>query len=104
MHKYCEDKSYTLSGDSCIKATSSTIYGKVIEEKNYSCKTGTLNGTKCAITEPKYINVTYYRYRDYHKTEAETLIKWSKSSNDQTLIKQGYKYTGVSKTVSSSSK
>ena len=103
-NKYCEDKSYTLSGDNCIKATSSTVYGKVIEEKNYSCKTGTLSGTKCAITEPKYINVTYYRYRDYYKTEAETLIKWSKSSNDQTLIKQGYKYTGVSKTVSSSSK
>lgn len=45
--------------------------------------------------EPIYETKYYYHYKTRTITQKEqTLIKWSTSSNDKTLINQGYKYTG----------
>ncbi len=95
---------YTLSNDkkTCTKITNSTSTVAPTVTNNYSCATGTLNSNnKCERKVPVYGDVTYYRYRTYETIPAKTYIKWSTSSNDQKLIKQGYKYTGVTKEVTS---
>ena len=99
----CPD-GYTLSNDkkTCTKITNSTSTVASTVTNNYSCATGTLNSNnKCERKVPVYGDVTYYRYRTYETIPAKTYIKWSTSSNDQKLINQGYKYTGVTKEVTS---
>ncbi len=91
----------TLKDNKCIVPTSGTKTVDATANNTYACTTGKLNGTKCDITEDVYSNVTYYRYRTYTTTAAKTIYKWSSSSNDQKLIKAGYKYTGVTKTSTS---
>ncbi|MBR3523378.1 MAG: hypothetical protein IKN87_01675 [Bacilli bacterium] len=44
--------------------------------------------------ETTYGNVTYYRYRTRSYKAGGESIKWSDSDNDQTLISQGYHFTG----------
>ena len=46
------------------------------------------------VTKDNYVNVTYYHSRTKSYT---TDYKWGTSANDTSLIKQGYKYTGVTK-------
>ncbi len=45
-------------------------------------------------TEAIYGNVTYYRYRTRSYQAGTESIKWSNSNNDQSLIAQGYHFTG----------
>lgn len=53
-------------------------------------------GTKVV---PVYTNVTYYRSRIREYINGTTDIKWSRSQNDLSLIKQGYTLTGESRVV-----
>ena len=93
---------YTLSDKKCYKTTSGTSVIASTGKTKYSCATGKLNSqNKCDITVDVYKDVTYYRYRTLTTTESKTVYKWSTSSNDQKLIKAGYKYTGVTKTSTS---
>ena len=92
----------TADGKNCFKTTSGTSTIASTGNTKYSCATGKLNNeNKCDVTVDVYGNVTYYRYRTLTKTSATTVYKWSTSSNDQSLIKAGYKYTGVTKTKTS---
>ena len=45
-------------------------------------------------TENTYGNVTYYRFRTRSYKAGGESIKWSDSDNDETLISQGYHFTG----------
>ncbi len=105
---------YKLSGDECVKTTteSSTSEKIVGWEPVYSTKTvkeyywdkekveytekvpeyGYVDG------ESYYIEVKYYRYRTRTQIGfADVIIKWSYSSNDQTLLSEGYYKTGNTK-------
>ena len=91
---------YVISTDkkTCSKITNSTLTATPTVKNNYSCSTGKLNSNnKCENIVDVYGNVTYYSYRTLETIPAKTYIKWSTSSNDQKLINQGYKYTGVTK-------
>ncbi len=91
---------YTKDDKKCYKTTSGTSTIASSSATRYSCATGKLNSqNKCEITTDVYKDVTYYRYRTLTTTESKTVYKWSTSSNDQKLIKAGYKYTGVTKTT-----
>ena len=93
---------YTLNDNKCSKTTVGTAQVASTGNTKYACATGTLNSqNKCDVTVDVYSNVTYYRYKTYTTTAAKTVYKWSSSSNDQKLIKAGYKYTGVTKTSTS---
>ena len=99
-NNYSCPSGYTLSADNknCTKITNSTVSTTPTKTNSYSCAVGTLNSNnKCERKVPVYSDVTYYRYRTYETYPAKTYIKWSTSSNDQKLISQGYKYTGVTK-------
>ena len=103
-NNYSCPSGYTLSADNknCTKITNSTVSTTPTKTNSYSCAVGTLNSNnKCERKVPVYSDVTYYRYRTYETYPAKTYIKWSTSSNDQKLISQGYKYTGVTKEVTS---
>ena len=100
----CADKTYTLSADkkSCSKVVPTTATVASSKNVKYSCATGKLNNqNKCDVVVAVYKDVTYYRYKTLVTTKAKTVYKWSTSSNDQALIKAGYKYTGVTKTKTS---
>lgn len=100
----CPSNDYTLSSDkqTCSKITTSTLTTKPSVKYNYSCLVGNLNkNNKCETTVDVYGEVIYYRYRTYETIPAKTYTKWSTSNNDKTLINQGYKYTGVTKEVTS---
>jgi hypothetical protein len=86
-----------------VKEASGTTTKTVDATANttYSCKEGKLSDNKCLISESKYVNVTYYRYKTYVTTKDSISYKWSTSSKDSKLIKAGYKYTGVTKTTTS---
>ena len=45
-------------------------------------------------TENTYGDVTYYRFRKRSYKAGSDSIKWSDSENDETLISQGYHFTG----------
>ena len=94
-------KEGTLNGTKCVIATSGSKTVDATANTKYSCKEGTLSGNKCLISEGKYVNVTYYRYKTYVTTKDSIVYKWSTSSKDSKLIKAGYKYTGVTKTKTS---
>ena len=100
----CPSNDYVLSSDkkTCSKIVNSTLTAKPVEKYSYSCAIGKLNSNnKCETTIDVYEDVTYYRYRTYETTPGQTYTKWSTSNNDKTLINQGYKYTGVTKKVTS---
>ena len=95
---------YVLAADkkTCSLVTSNTLKADVIVNNTYSCTVGTLNkDNKCETIVDVYEDVTYYRFKTFTKTPAKTSTKWSVSNNDKSLINQGYKYTGVTKEVTS---
>ena len=96
---------YKLDGKKCTKTT-------VIRDTKdadhtpitYSCPTGyTLSGTKCTKKVMKEVKTTYYRYSTRTCTGGTSDTKWSTSNNDQSLLNDGYKLTGKTREVSSSS-
>ncbi len=82
------------SGNSCLKVTT------VTEKGNAQCSVGYIKDGKCykdqtsTVKVTGYKDVTYYRYKVREYVGGTTDYKWSKSNNDQTLIKAGYKLTG----------
>lgn len=81
---------YSKSGSSCIRTTTSSI--DKICPNNYTMsddKTYCYKEVNKQTTKLETINTTYYRYATRQYIEEDT--KYSKSSNDQELIKQGYK-------------
>lgn len=93
---------YNLSGGRCYAGT--TNYTPALVSVSTSC-TGdyTLNGDVCTRTVPVYENqdiyenVTYYRFRTRTYASGDRKIKWSKSQNDQALLRDGYSLTGNKK-------
>ena len=66
----------------------------------YSCSNGyTLNGNVCTKRIYENITVTYYRYSTRSCVGGSTDIKWS-TSNDQSLLKNGYRLTGNKRALS----
>lgn len=100
----CDQEGYNLSndGESCIKLMNLTETKEPNVINSYYCITGFLNNkNKCEKTIESIKQITYYRFRTLESTTGQTLTKWSESKNDQKLIKQGYKFTGVTKKVTS---
>ena len=102
----CPDSSYTLSGNKCIKTKTTTDTKTPSEEKIYSCSDGyTQDGNRCIKVYTKYREVAIYKDVIYYRSRTKSYIggsidyKWSRSQNDITLIKQGYKLTGKSREV-----
>ncbi|MBE6149819.1 MAG: hypothetical protein E7170_03760 [Firmicutes bacterium] len=112
--KYVEGTStcpsgYKPEGSKCNKYETVTKY-KTVTEKVPVTKTREVPYTtveKVPVTKtrevpiyeevktPIYKTVTYYRFRTRTLVKkSETIYKMSKSKNDQTLISQGYVYTG----------
>ena len=111
---------YTRCSDSCTLKPY-YIYKVYTRTVNPVTKTGSQLAAECNVEE-KTINVyglkktfvgyiTYqekeYKYTYYYHTktrtitdEGNTTYKWSTSSNDKKLIKDGYKYTGTNKVAS----
>ena len=92
---------YKLSGTKCSKeiTNTDTKNASAVEGK-YSCNTGyTLNGTKCTKKTVKTIEIKYYRYATRSCIGGSSDIKWSKNSNDKTLIDSGYVKTGNKKLI-----
>ena len=89
----------TLSGKQCILTTTISTTANT----KYTCNADEkLNASnQCEKNVEVYGNVTYYRYRTYTTTKDTVVYKWSKSNNDTSLIKAGYKLTGKTKTTTS---
>ena len=85
----------TLSGTKCI--TTSTVASTA--STKYSCASGSTltNKNQCERVVDVYSDVTYYRYKTYTTTKDTVVYKWSKSNNDTSLLKAGYKLTGKTK-------
>ncbi len=85
---------YDKSGNTCAKGQTSTITKKAI------CPSGQIveNG-KCykIVNTVKSNDVTYYRYRTRKYLNGTTDYKWSSSNNDNNLLNDGYKLTGVTR-------
>ena len=90
---------YNKSNDKCSKTVTTYVEKNIVK----SCPTDyklTSDGTKCykdyteTVTKTGTKEVTYYRYRVREYIGGTTDYKWSKSKNDQTLLKAGYKLTG----------
>ena len=102
----CPDSSYTLSGNKCIKTQNTTERAFPLRDSTYTCPDGyTQDGSRCIKIytryreEAIYREVTYYRSRTRSYISGSVDYKWSRSQNDITLIKQGYKLTGKSREV-----
>lgn len=103
----CPDSTYTLSGNKCYKTKSNSETISAIETKTYSCPEGyeSKDNNVCSKTVTKYKEeavykkVTYYRSRSKSYIDGTVDYKWSRSQNDISLIKQGYKLTGKSREV-----
>ena len=92
---------YTLSGTKCTKTitTTDTKDATAVEGK-YKCSSGyTLSGTKCTKKITRKVEVKYYRYATRDCVGGSSSTKWSKSSDDKSLISAGYIKTGKKRTV-----
>ncbi len=81
---------YSKSGSNCIGSTTSSV--DMTCPENYSISDDRAYCYKYVdkqTTTTQKINTTYYRYATRQYIEED--IKYSKSSNDQELLKQGYK-------------
>ena len=96
---------YSKDGSTCSKTTTSTQTKDVIK----TCPSGykaTSDNSKCyqnyekTVTVTKTRDVIYYRYRLREYVNGTVDIKWSRSNSDSSLLNNGYKLTGNTRTVS----
>lgn len=96
---------YSKDGSTCSKTTTSTQTKNVIK----TCPSGykaTSDNSKCyqnyekTVTVTKTRDVIYYRYRLREYVNGTVDIKWSRSNSDSSLLNNGYKLTGNTRTVS----
>lgn len=104
----CTDHSYDVYRKQTRKVTAYTEYSNItatctnVEERAipvYGLRpVTTTNKVLKEEAKPVYAYVRYYKVRTRNLlSEAKTVYKWS-SYNDQTLLSQGYKYTGNTRT------
>lgn len=96
---------YSKNGNTCSKTITSTQTKDVIK----TCPSGykaTSDNSKCyqnyekTVTVTKTRDVKYYRYRLREYVNGTVDIKWSRSNSDSSLLNNGYKLTGNTRTVS----
>lgn len=96
---------YSKDGSTCSMTTTSTQTKDVIK----TCPSGykaTSDNSKCyqnyekTVTVTKTRDVIYYRYRLREYINGTVDIKWSRSNSDSSLLNNGYKLTGNTRTVS----
>ena len=96
---------YSKDGSTCSKTITSTQTKNVIK----TCPSGykaTSDNSKCyqnyekTVTVTKTRDVIYYRYRLREYISGIVDIKWSRSNSDSSLLNNGYKLTGNTRTVS----
>ena len=96
---------YSKDGSTCSKTITSTQTKDVIK----TCPSGykaTSDNSKCyqnyekTVTVTKTRDVIYYRYRLREYISGIVDIKWSRSNSDSSLLNNGYKLTGNTRTVS----
>lgn len=96
---------YSKDGSTCSKTITSTQTKDVVK----TCPSGykaTSDNSKCyqnyekTVTVTKTRDVIYYRYRLREYISGIVDIKWSRSNSDSSLLNNGYKLTGNTRTVS----